>query len=46
MYPTCYYAGSAAREAGQAKCPPGLLEPVYRYWWLAGWNERDMELNA
>lgn len=39
-----YQAGYNARTWGNAKVPPGLLNWTDRHWWLAGWNDRDMEL--
>ena len=43
--PTSYYGGRAHREAGGAKTPPATLTWAERHWWLAGWNDRDMEMN-
>ncbi len=42
--PMPYSAGRAHREAGGAKTPPSTLTWAERHWWLAGWNDRDMEM--
>jgi hypothetical protein len=39
-----YHAGREARDQGFQKSPPGYLDWELRHWWLAGWNDRDMEL--
>lgn len=43
--PIEYYYGYNARNRKTKKMPPGKLAPVMRYWWLAGWNDRDIELS-
>lgn len=42
--PRTYHAGREARQAGQSKCAPGSLSWADRHWWLAGWNDADLEL--
>ena len=42
--PRAYYMGRERRETHGSKVPPGTLSWVDRHWWLAGWNDRDMEL--
>lgn len=44
MTPRAYFEGRKARESGQLNDAPGYLSPVLRSWWLAGWNDRDIEL--
>jgi len=39
-----YSAGVTARNQGLPKIAPGSLNWGWRHWWLAGWNDRDMEL--
>ena len=39
-----YSAGVTARNQGLPKIAPGSLSWGWRHWWLAGWNDRDMEL--
>lgn len=41
--PLTYYRGRASREAKEPKSPPATLTWGERHWWLAGWNDRDME---
>ncbi len=38
--------GVSARDSGQAKSPPSEFDMRLRHWWLAGWNERDQELDC
>ena len=42
--PMSYYSGRASREAKNPKTPPATLTWAERHWWLAGWNDRDMEM--
>lgn len=42
--PMAYYRGRASREAKDPKTPPATLTWGERHWWLAGWNDRDMEM--
>lgn len=42
----CYDAGREARDLGKDKSPPGGLGAQRRSWWLAGYNDRDIELQA
>jgi hypothetical protein len=39
-----YFCGRKARDEGQAKVPPATVTWRNRHWWLAGWNDRDMEV--
>jgi hypothetical protein len=41
-----YHEGYNARTWGNAKVPPGVLNWRDRHWWLAGWNDRDIEIQA
>lgn len=43
VYPRAYYRGREAREAGEPKHRTGKLNAVERSWWLAGWNDCDLE---
>lgn len=45
-YPHHYYSGRNFRSKGYPKTPPAILSEEDRYWWLAGWNDRDVELMA
>lgn len=40
-----YPLGVKARQCGQDKSPPPGLNRCARSWWLAGWNDRDIEAN-
>jgi ribosome modulation factor len=42
-----YKNGRIARLEGDFKknCPFGEAELCLKHWWLAGWNDKDMELN-
>lgn len=40
-----YPLGVKARQSGQDKSPPPGLSRCARSWWLAGWNDRDIEAN-
>lgn len=42
----CYQAGRDARDLGKDKTPPGGLGAQRRAWWLAGYNDRDIELQV
>lgn len=42
--PNVYYRGRASREAQDPNTPPATLTWSERHWWLAGWNDRDMEM--
>lgn len=44
--PMPYIHGMSARTKGLPKVAPSRLSEVMRYWWLAGWNDRDMELTG
>jgi hypothetical protein len=44
--PIAYINGVSARTRGLPKVAPSRLSEVMRYWWLAGWNDRDMELTG
>lgn len=39
-----YNAGVDARDADHPKAAPGGLGAERKSWWLAGWNDRDIEL--
>lgn len=41
-----YKNGRIARSGGENKslCPFGESELNLKHWWLAGWNDREMEL--
>lgn len=41
-----YKAGVEARDLGKDKTPPGGIGRQRRSWWLAGWNDRDIELQV
>lgn len=40
---TYYQAGMQARDEGLACCAPGDLSWRHRHWWMAGWNDRDIQ---
>lgn len=42
--PSLYHAGRISRSNKRPKVPPSLITWADRHWWLAGWNDRDMEL--
>ena len=42
---TWYTRGRKARQKGAGKVPPHGLDACSRSWWLAGWNDRDIEAN-
>jgi hypothetical protein len=39
--PSAYYHGVSARNQGHSK---KFEQTVDGYWWAAGWNDRDMEI--
>lgn len=41
-----YNAGVDARDADVPKVPPGGLGVERKSWWLAGYNDRDIELQV
>ena len=41
-----YHAGRNAREQGLHKSPPGHLNWEMQHWWLAGFNDRDIEIDG
>lgn len=41
-----YSKGVYARDCARLKSPPGNLGLNLRSWWLAGWNDRDIELRG
>lgn len=41
-----YEAGVEARDLGKDKTPPGGLGAQRRSFWLAGYNDRDIELQV
>lgn len=41
-----YEAGVEARDLGKDKAPPGGLGAQRRSFWLAGYNDRDIELQV
>lgn len=43
-YPRAYHLGRERRESGGNGNPPSILGWKDRHWWLAGWNDRDIEL--
>jgi len=44
--PDSYHRGRLAREEGRAKIAPATCKNTDYWWWLAGWNDRDMELES
>lgn len=42
--PHSYYHGRKARIDAQRKVAPGHYSFEQAHWWLAGWNDADMEL--
>ena len=40
---TYYQAGMQARDDGLACYAPGDLTWCHRHWWMAGWNDRDIQ---
>ena len=40
---TYYQAGMQARDDGLACYAPGDLSWCHRHWWMAGWNDRDIQ---
>lgn len=45
-YTAPYHAGRSARAKGRKKKAPAILNDENVYWWLAGWNDRDMEMQV
>jgi len=47
QHPSAYQWGRDEREASVAKCacPYPYLSPNWA-WWLAGWNDKDIEIEA
>lgn len=43
--PSIYFVGRAERDSKHPKSAPGNLTISERHWWLAGWNDRDIELD-
>ena len=43
--PLSYFQGREARDKDMAKIVPSTYKNTDYWWWLAGWNDRDMELN-
>lgn len=41
--PRAYHMGREALQAGKPKSAPSTLSTIMRFWWLAGWNDADME---
>lgn len=41
-----YQSGRNARDHHSNKSPPGHLSWEDRHWWLAGWNDRDIEIDG
>lgn len=41
-----YNAGRDARLSGRPTrvCPYGITDLCRRHWWLAGWNDQDIEI--
>lgn len=44
--PKAYWDGVEARNGQAAKSAPAWLSLTGRSWWLAGWNDRDIELTS
>jgi ribosome modulation factor len=44
--PPEYQQGVTARDKQRNKRAPGYMNIRARHWWLAGWNDRDIELGA
>lgn len=42
-----YRSGRSSYTSGKDKdsCPFGNSELNLKHWWLAGWNDKDMELD-
>lgn len=43
-YPRAYHMGRERRESGGGNAAPAILKSTDRHWWLAGWNDRDIEM--
>ena len=46
ILPPPYYMGRKARTENKPKSYPPHYGMTMRHWWLAGWNDCDMELMA
>lgn len=46
-YPSAYYLGRSVRNDGesQAANPYSFMTRLWA-WWMAGWNDRDIEMGA
>ena len=44
--PRSYFRGREARDEGRAKIVPINFKDTDYWWWLAGFNDRDMELES
>ena len=42
--PRSYFRGREARDNDMAKIVPPTFKGTDYWWWLAGYNDRDMEL--
>lgn len=40
-----YYQGHKARDEGRPCLPPHGFSAA-RFWWVGGWNDRDIECHA
>lgn len=43
-YPSSYHQGRHAKSKRRDKQPPAILSEEDVWWWLAGWNDRDLEM--
>lgn len=43
--PRSYFRGREARDEDKPKIVPPTFKGTDYWWWLAGYNDRDMELN-
>ena len=43
-YPSAYHLGRADRYNGKQRSAPANLTFCERHWWLAGWNDTDIEI--
>lgn len=44
--PQAYHDGAIARREGEEKHAPPWLSAQGRSWFLAGWNDKDIELSS
>ena len=44
--PRSYFRGREARDKDMARIVPPMYKGTDYWWWLAGWNDRDMELES